>query len=680
MTRQQTTALAVVLILVLGAVAAVPAAGYADGHAANDSNASQHEANTTVHTEANGTVQVDVTMDGEPTDAQIIVRPQSSPDEIEAVRYTALDDVGTATFEVPAGHYRLEIDAGGGHLAERDYVNVTVQGGDVTNASADVTQLYEPNDRGWYGVDPHAHSPWANSTNAHDNTDPNETIPGSANTRGDAWVVAHLAAQSDAVAISDHNMVDGHAPIKERATERGVPYLLSEEISTSEWGHHNAYALEEGNYVDPTGNMSEVYGDARESGAEAIQVNHPYYNGNDPDGIGYFADLNRSGFNYSFDGAEVYNGLDEEDDENMTIRQMYAFWNDGREYAVTSVSDNHDALTHGPDTGTPRTYAYGDPGAGPAPNGTEWAEAVENQHTFATYGPLVYFEAGDGAIPGDRVAAEDGTITLSADLQNAEGDLKSARLVRNGTVVETFDLDSQEESITYDAQVNGTKWFVLHVEDENGDRAMTSPIWVTEDGATTPDPSPTENEFDVTLSEAPDGLQSFNVTVHADNSTISDVESDLLPSRFLQVSETGQDSVTMRGADIGKDVDETDDALTLATVTLADDVSAEDVTVTVDSVTDDDGHPVDDDAVTVESASRFAAPLPGSGADGAPADRDDDGFYEDVDGDGDVDFDDAVALTFVDTESLSDEQRAALDFDGDGDVDFDDAIELAFQA
>lgn len=476
MISQQTTALTVILILVLGAVAAVPAAG----QAANETNASQHEANTTVDTEAYGTVNVDVTMDGEPTDAQIIVRPQSAPDEVEAVRYTALDNEGTASFDLPAGQYRLEIDAGGGHLAEREYVNVTVQSGDVTNASVDVTQLYEPNDRGWYGVDPHAHSPWSNSTNAHDNTDPNETIRGSPNTRGDAWVVAHLAAQLDAVTVSDHNMVDGHTPVKERATDRDVPYLLSEEISTSDWGHHNAYPLEEGNVVNWTGNMSEVYADAHESGAEAIQVNHPYYNGYDPDGIGYFADQNRSGFNYSFDGAEVYNGLDEPADENKTIQQMYEFWNGGRKYAVTSVSDNHDALSHGPDTGTPRTYAYADPGAGPGSNGTEWAKAVKNQHTFATYGPLVYFTAGNGSIPGDVVAAEGGTETLSADLQNAEGNLTNAQLVKNGTVVESFDLGAPEETISYDAEVNGTEWFVLRVQDEDGDRAMTSPIYLNE--------------------------------------------------------------------------------------------------------------------------------------------------------------------------------------------------------
>jgi pectinesterase len=66
------------------------------------------------------------------------------------------------------------------------------------------------------------------------------------------------------------------------------------------------------------------------------------------------------------------------------------------------------------------------------------------------------------------------------------------------------------------------------------------------------------------------------------------------------------------------------------------------------------------------------------GGRGPPTDPDGDGLYEDVDGDGNVDVDDAVALAFVDGGALDAGQRLALDVDGDGDVDFDDAVALAF--
>jgi len=641
------------------------------------------DANGSAEIRQNGQVNLDVSMDGEPADARIYVYPQDAPDTTQAVRYTDLDNPGTATFDLPAGEYRLQVDAGGNHLSEYEHVNVTVPSGDTVEASVELTQLYEPNDRGWYGVDTHSHSPWSNNQEAHDSTEPDEAIPGSPNTRGDAWVAAQLGAQLDAVIVSDHDLTVGHAPVKERATARNVPYILSQEISaTNSWGHHNAYPLQENRTIDPSGPISEVYADARDAGAEAIQVNHPFYSPGGPpstDGIGYFTDVNRSGFSYSFDAAEVFNGFTDTVDENTTHEQMYEFWNQGYEFAAVSVSDDHNALNKGPDVGTPRTYAYGDPGAGPVPNGTKFAEAVSNQHTFATYGPLVYFTAADGAIPGETVTVDDGTVTLSADLQNAEGNLTNARLVRNGTVVEEFDLDSREDTISYDAAVDGNSWFVLHVRDEKRDRAMTSPIYVESDGETTP--APDGDEFDVVLSDVSRGLQSFNMTAAAQtNVSVSDVESDLLPSRFLQVTEMEDGSTMVRGSDIAREVGSSDGEITLATLTFSGEVSEEEIAVNLGSLTDDEGETIDADALTIEPAGPFSAPLPGSGADARPVDHDGDGLYEDVEGDGDVDFDDAVSLTFVEFGSLSEEQQAALDFDGDGSLEFEDAIELAFQA
>ncbi|MGM0591971.1 MAG: hypothetical protein ACQETI_10165 [Halobacteriota archaeon] len=61
-----------------------------------------------------------------------------------------------------------------------------------------------------------------------------------------------------------------------------------------------------------------------------------------------------------------------------------------------------------------------------------------------------------------------------------------------------------------------------------------------------------------------------------------------------------------------------------------------------------------------------------------PTDPDGDGLYEDVNGDGQATFGDAIELAFVNGAGLTDAQQTALDFDADGDVDFDDAISLAF--
>jgi hypothetical protein len=73
--------------------------------------------------------------------------------------------------------------------------------------------------------------------------------------------------------------------------------------------------------------------------------------------------------------------------------------------------------------------------------------------------------------------------------------------------------------------------------------------------------------------------------------------------------------------------------------------------------------------------------VPGVGSDGPPSDPDDDGQYEDVNGDGTSDLNDAFDLAFgplQQADDLSDAQVAALDFDGDGELTLNDAFALAF--
>ena len=68
---------------------------------------------------------------------------------------------------------------------------------------------------------------------------------------------------------------------------------------------------------------------------------------------------------------------------------------------------------------------------------------------------------------------------------------------------------------------------------------------------------------------------------------------------------------------------------------------------------------------------------------GPPQDLDDDGVYEDVTGDGETNLFDAIAHAALVTAvnegalDLTDEQADAVDVDRDGDVDYDDALALA---
>lgn len=72
----------------------------------------------------------------------------------------------------------------------------------------------------------------------------------------------------------------------------------------------------------------------------------------------------------------------------------------------------------------------------------------------------------------------------------------------------------------------------------------------------------------------------------------------------------------------------------------------------------------------------FSDPVPLTQNRAPPQDLDGDGLYEDVDGDGNLGFDDAALLSLVDAAALTPAQVAAFDFDGDGDLDRNDAVAL----
>jgi hypothetical protein len=92
----------------------------------------------------------------------------------------------------------------------------------------------------------------------------------------------------------------------------------------------------------------------------------------------------------------------------------------------------------------------------------------------------------------------------------------------------------------------------------------------------------------------------------------------------------------------------------------------------------------DDDSVFADPVELSIAGLTISV--GPPEDVDDDGIYNDLNGDGEVTMLDAVlhavVVTAVDAGELelTDEQADAVDVDGDGDVDYDDAQEIAMMA
>jgi hypothetical protein len=206
---------------------------------------------------------------------------------------------------------------------------------------------------------------------------------------------------------------------------------------------------------------------------------------------------------------------------------------------------------------------------------------------------------------------------------------------------------------------------------------------------------------EVVLDGAPHGLDSYNLTVDGDPPVVG-VEAGVVGAENFDVvaGGPGTRTATVAATDLTDAVGETEATLPLATIEYAGDVDVSALSLSVHELHDDNGThdhdgpiandtagsgdgeagEIDHDRVRLRlvGAALFDAPLPGTGGDGPPTDPDADGRYEDVDGDGEAAFRDAVALAFADTDGLTVDQRDALDFDRDGDVDFDDAIELAF--
>ncbi|MEZ3118125.1 hypothetical protein RYH80_19600 [Halobaculum sp. MBLA0147] len=188
----------------------------------------------------------------------------------------------------------------------------------------------------------------------------------------------------------------------------------------------------------------------------------------------------------------------------------------------------------------------------------------------------------------------------------------------------------------------------------------------------------------VTVDALPDGFEKASVVVETSRpTTVQTVSPALVSDGQTRIVEQANESRTTRlqFVDLAGAVEETSSSETLVTLTYTGALDEENVSLRVPSFQDDDGETLSPDLMTlsVSTGGVFPAPLPTVGSGAPPRDLDGDGLYEDVDGDGGTDFDDAIALAFVSPDTLNAEQVTALDFDGDGDLDIDDAIALAFE-
>jgi secreted PhoX family phosphatase len=190
----------------------------------------------------------------------------------------------------------------------------------------------------------------------------------------------------------------------------------------------------------------------------------------------------------------------------------------------------------------------------------------------------------------------------------------------------------------------------------------------------------------LSLSSAPTGVSGGVITVSVTDTDVAKItdasyDGDLALTEDPMISEDGT-SVTLRFVDLEEAVEPGSTDVQLGSIEL-EGIGTGTADLTVDVYTMDD-----DNGATIEPQQRpgivVTGPPPvggGSGSDGGdggapPTDPDGDGLYEDVNGNGRLDYDDIVTLF----EALEDDSTrlngAAFDFNDNGRLDYDDVVEL----
>ena len=181
----------------------------------------------------------------------------------------------------------------------------------------------------------------------------------------------------------------------------------------------------------------------------------------------------------------------------------------------------------------------------------------------------------------------------------------------------------------------------------------------------------------LTLDSAPDGLSGYNLTVSLSDPSIAEILSVSFPAwaNVHGTSTLPADSVWMKAADLQDDVKSDDTNIQLGTLTIRGDADGMcDIVVTVTKMDDDNGDPINPGTVsgTIEVTSVISLP----GQSDPPTDPDSDGVYEDLNGNGNIDFDDVVQyFTHIDWIGAN-EPVPCFDFNGNGNIDFDDLVNL----
>lgn len=365
--------------------------------------------------------------------------------------FTELDRRGVAELALAPGAYRFAVSAGGGFLNEAQQVDVSVVPGATHSAPVRLAPFADPAARHWYSADLHNHADQAEAS-----TPPADLAR------------AQLAAGLDLLFVSDHDSMLNLPALQRIADRRGMAFLGSIELSPS-WGHFNAYPIAPGQHVQidtSSASVGQLLREARRLGALAVQVNHPLI------AYGYFTSVDAQvapgGFDPHFDLVE-FNAAAAADDARL-LQRLWAYWNARRPYYLSAGTDTHDVWNG--HSGRVRSYAH----VTGKLSAERFTRALKAGHAYVSYGPLIFPDT----LFGDTLSVAVGRrFALGFDVQSLAG-IKRVELVCAGQLQQrrTFAPGARKVRLDFPLRTRRATWYSLVVEDQQGRKAYTNPIWV----------------------------------------------------------------------------------------------------------------------------------------------------------------------------------------------------------
>jgi hypothetical protein len=299
---------------------------------------------------------------------------------------------------------------------------------------------------------------------------------------------------------------------------------------------------------------------------------------------------------------------------------------------------------------------------------------VNNSTTLFTYesdnGPETYYNP---TIPAEAVSTADldRTTRIEAEQRAIDAGLQPGTVAFRNAVLD-FALTGDASYLTSAQQQNTS------VTTNESIGAPTESTVRVESASLGPGGTADVN---LTLERAPQGLAGYNLTAAVSVAETSGVRfiDARAPGVFNNsVTETTlgpeNQTVEIRATDITTAIESNETNVLLGSVTVvateSANVSQTDVTVRVSQIDDDTGDPINIETQNGTISVTEQAPLAENLS--PPTDPDNDGVFEDINGNGRLDFSDVVALF----ENLPDARAPFQDFNDNGRIDFDDIVEL----